>query len=162
MVPKAGLEPARRSKSFWDFQVYLFHHLGKCYQKWTLNTSGYDSCVPLLLLCTQSRTNSYGYISSHSVSISSDFDSSPRHPQTWGAVVSSVILISQGETYQLPGPDSHRNIDVIAVLTTVVEIARLELAASSTPRKRSTKTELYLDNMVHIIGLEPITQSIFL
>ena len=41
--------------------------------EWTLNTSSYDSYVLLSLLCTQLRTNSSGYISSHSVSISSDF-----------------------------------------------------------------------------------------
>lgn len=33
------------------------------------------------------------------------------------------------------------------MLTTVVEIAGLEPAASSTPRKRSAKTELYLDKI---------------
>ena len=52
---------------------------------WTPNTSGYDSCVPLFHLSTMVRTNSSGYISSHSVSISSGFDNSLRDPQTRGS-----------------------------------------------------------------------------
>ena len=61
--------PARPSP---ERPVYPQEVLSFVSLKWTLNTSGYDSCVPLSLLCTQLRTNFSGYISSHSVSISSD------------------------------------------------------------------------------------------
>ena len=44
-----------------------------------------------------------------------------------------TFVFSAEEHTKTAEPDLHRNIDVIAALSAVVEIARLELAASSPP-----------------------------